>query len=555
MPSPDARQVTLASLARRVRRALTTLAAAGLAASAFAGAAPPRAFPEVEGAWLPRGASPAAPTRATERWCGAGASATDRVPDAVAGSQTHVIYAIPADAPDASAVRAPLIVTDLAIVDRWWRAQDVTRTPRFDLHAFPGCDSQLGLLDLSVVRLARAGAAYAASPETSIAVLSADLAREPSFDRPHKKYLVYYDGPPVDRSLCGIAFGNAEGSGRTGYAIVYLQSGCGRDVGGGGLAAATAVHELAHSLGAVPRSAPNTCQSSPGHVCDTPTDLMYPFVNRLSDAVLDAGRDDYYGHAGAWFDVQDSRWLSRLDAPQFPLAVSLAGSTGTGRVVSDLPGIDCPAACAIGWDARTQVRLQATPAPRTRFAGWGGACAGTATECTVTMDAARSVTVRFAAQVALRVTVAGAAGVVVFGTERCSRTCSFDVDRDTATTLRATPSRGSRFVRWSGGCSGSGACTITPRGDVAVTATFARAAVRVAASVTGRGTVVSTPAGLSCRSRCARSFPFGQQVRLRAVPDRGFRFAGWSGACRGRAACTLRADRDASVAARFVRLS
>ena len=54
---------------------------------------------------------------------------------------------------------------------------------------------------------------------------------------------------------------------------------------------------------------------------------MYPYTydgETLDTAVLDAGRDDYYGHSGTWWDVQDSPWLTHL--PQFSLAASGAGA-------------------------------------------------------------------------------------------------------------------------------------------------------------------------------------------------------------------------------------
>ena len=77
-----------------------------------------------------------------------------------------------------------------------------------------------------------------------------------------------------------------------------------------------AAHELMHTLGAVDgRSAPNGCAS--GHVCDGGTDLMTATLENgpLESRVLDVGRNDYYGHGGSWDDVQDSRFLERLDSP------------------------------------------------------------------------------------------------------------------------------------------------------------------------------------------------------------------------------------------------
>ncbi len=54
------------------------------------------------------------------------------------------------------------------------------------------------------------------------------------------------------------------------------------------------------------------------------------------------------------------------------LEVELAGS-GLGRVISDPPGIDCPGTCAATFAPLTPVRLEATPAEHTGFAGFSDA--------------------------------------------------------------------------------------------------------------------------------------------------------------------------------------
>ena len=79
-------------------------------------------------------------------WCGTDEVATDR-PDLVAERQMHVIYAYPSDSPDRFTAVARDIIRDLAGVDSWWRSQDPTRTPRFDLATFPNCDNEFGALD------------------------------------------------------------------------------------------------------------------------------------------------------------------------------------------------------------------------------------------------------------------------------------------------------------------------------------------------------------------------------------------------------------------------
>ncbi len=92
---------------------------------------------------------------------------------------------------------------------------------------------------------------------------------------------------------------------------------------------------------------------------------------------------------------------------QFTLTAVDSGN-GAGTVVSTPAGISCgPAAggaCSHDYLAGTQVSLTATPATHSRFAGWSGACTGTGT-CTVTLDAARTVTAQFVATVTVHVTL------------------------------------------------------------------------------------------------------------------------------------------------------
>jgi hypothetical protein len=443
--------------------------------------APIAAVAALVAVWPANAAAAPAPTQ----WCGADLSQTDRKPDHVAGHQIGVVYAYPVGGTDNFATAAPQIVTDLAAVDAWWRREDTARTPRFDLFAFPGCATRLGRLDLAKVALPRDASAYR-SLIAGWERLADDLFGPPfGFSNKYKKYIVYYDGPRDDEDVCGIAGGEAWRG--PAYAQVYLQT-CWRDLGTGGVMAVTAVHELIHALGAVPAGAPHTCVSSSGHVCDAVDDLMYPTTSGepLDAVVLDRGRDDYYGHSGSWFDVRDSFWLARLDAAQFPLSVKVSGP---GHVVSDLPGIDCPGACSIGWESGTRVTLVPRASDGARFSGWKGACSGR-DSCTVALDAARGVEATFAT---------------------------------------GTP-----------GSAGGGAAPADP--------------YRLSVTVSGAGRVSSSPAGISCTRSCSAWFDGGTSVALRAAAARGWRFAGWRGACAqggGRCLLSMRANRG--IRATFVR--
>ncbi|MDP3824311.1 MAG: PQQ-dependent sugar dehydrogenase [Burkholderiales bacterium] len=86
--------------------------------------------------------------------------------------------------------------------------------------------------------------------------------------------------------------------------------------------------------------------------------------------------------------------------PTHVLTVVVNGSGGVG---SSPVGITCPTDCTESFTQGTIVTLAATPTSGQQFTGWGGACTGAST-CTVTMNAAASVTATFAASTTLGLT-------------------------------------------------------------------------------------------------------------------------------------------------------
>ena len=174
--------------------------------------------------------------------------------------------------------------------------------------------------------------------------------------------------------------------------------------------------------------------------------------------------------------------------PSSTLTVSRAGE-GAGAVTSSPEGIHCGATCAADFEDGTSVTLTATPSSGSTFAGWSGACAGTATTCTLSMDGDRQVTATFS---------------------------------------QAPPVSNQLIVTVSQGGSSIGSVLGGP----------------------GRrstGTVTSSPAGISCGGDCAEVYPAGTSVVLTANPgvvmecrslgacttpttDQS-RFVGWGGAC------------------------
>jgi hypothetical protein len=299
------------------------------------------------------------------RWCGTDVQAGDRQPDAVAGFQFHVVYAFPADGGDGFAQLVLPIARDLAAIDEWWRAQDASRAPRFDLFPFPGCDTEFGNLDISRVQLPQAASAYS-SDRTGFRSILVDLG---GFDDPDKKYVVFYDGPVDDPFVCGRSPSNPLAGGANAIAVVYVRSLC-EGLGSAAEIAVTTVHELIHNLGALPEGAPHPCppdQGGDGHPCDGEQDVLFPSTSGgdvLSAKVLDLGRDDYYGHGGPQWDVQDSPWLEQLQSPDRlpPTAPARLNVTSRGGNVT----LSWPAAADDGGAVRYRVYRDGAPVQETQ---------------------------------------------------------------------------------------------------------------------------------------------------------------------------------------------
>jgi uncharacterized repeat protein (TIGR02543 family) len=69
----------------------------------------------------------------------------------------------------------------------------------------------------------------------------------------------------------------------------------------------------------------------------------------------------------------------------------------------------------------------------------------------------------------------------------------------------------------------------------------------------GSGSIVSTPAGISCPSDCGEFYNSGTSVKLVATASVGYVFTGWSGACGGTTAtCFIPMTKNKSVTATFL---
>jgi hypothetical protein len=137
---------------------------------------------------------------------------------------------------------------------------------------------------------------------------------------------------------------------------------------------------------------------------------------------------------------------------------------------------------------------------------------------------------------------------------QCAATCTTTWNANTRLNLSATPRAGQKLVRWEGACSGASVCNVSVGEGSAVTAFFAPLVFRLTVGVSGRGSVKSSRAGITCRPRCSASFPSYVPLRLHATPAKGWKFRSWSGACTGRnRSCTVPMTAATSARAVFRR--
>jgi sugar lactone lactonase YvrE len=260
----------------------------------------------------------------------------------------------------------------------------------------------------------------------------------------------------------------------------------------------------------------------------------------------------------------------------YTLTVMDAG-TGTGTVTSQAglsPAIDCisgsTTGCMANYNPETDVTLTASGST---FTGFSSNCYPlTSTSCTVTMDAAETVTATFgAATFAVTVDEVGSGTGTVTSQSglipaiNCPTiTCTGNYPSETIVTLTPKASSGSTFTGWTDAtCEGTGPCSFTVSAAVTVKPQFTanNFTLTVSTAGTGGGTVTSqsglSPAiyctGGSSSGGCVENYPSGTMVVLMAMANDGSVFAGWSGnaSCSGTGTCTVTMNAAESVTATF----
>lgn len=136
----------------------------------------------------------------------------------------------------------------------------------------------------------------------------------------------------------------------------------------------------------------------------------------------------------------------------------------------------------------------------------------------------------------------------------CGSKCGAAYNQGTLVTLTASPASNNVFVGWSGACTGTAlTCTVAANNAVNVTANFAFP-VTVLAKTSGKGAVNAPAIGIDCGRNCKATITATKSITFTAVPETGFRFLNWTGACSGTAlTCTISINKDTTVQANFVK--
>jgi YVTN family beta-propeller protein len=192
------------------------------------------------------------------------------------------------------------------------------------------------------------------------------------------------------------------------------------------------------------------------------------------------------------------------------------------------------------YTAGTVVSLTAVPAVNFQFSGWSGACSGTSA-CSVTMDAAKSVTATFTLKQFALVLATIGSGTITASPLPVGGTYG----AGTVVSLTANPAANFQFTGWSGACSGSSSCNVTMDATKSVTATFTLKQFVLSLTTVGSGTITANPSPVN------GTYGAGTVVALTATPASGSQLSGWSGACSGTGACSVTMDAAKSVTATF----
>ena len=198
------------------------------------------------------------------------------------------------------------------------------------------------------------------------------------------------------------------------------------------------------------------------------------------------------------------------------------------------------------------------------FRRWANGCEGDNRTITVTADRSTVCSAVYDYEggewVLLRVAADGghvfspSPGISPWWLIDCGDNCAAVFTRNDIVRLWATPASGFTFTGWTSACSGASLETTVTMDDFKTCIAHFRAHT-LDVSMSGRGRVISQPAGIDCSAACSTA-PRAGSVTLIAIADDGWELRAWGGDCAGAATeITVSMSSDRRCMAEFVRTS
>ena len=220
--------------------------------------------------------------------------------------------------------------------------------------------------------------------------------------------------------------------------------------------------------------------------------------------------------------------------------------------------------CNFAFPDNTALTLTAQPRTGSTLVGWfnNPSCTSTSMECMLNINTNQDVRARFAYQLEASISGNGL-GLVTGGGLNCSPDgsgCVATQPSGSQFQLRAEASSGYGWLSWAGDCAGAQSpnCDVLIAGPKSPRAPYrfdAEFGCMVNVSISGRGSVSSTPTGLGTGNPTMGTFPCGSSVSLLATPGTNSPVPVWFGpgteACGTANTCAITPTAGQAVSLRF----
>ncbi|MCJ7750918.1 MAG: hypothetical protein MUQ65_07460, partial [Armatimonadetes bacterium] len=215
-----------------------------------------------------------------------------------------------------------------------------------------------------------------------------------------------------------------------------------------------------------------------------------------------------------------------LVSGELPVRTLAVDGQGTGSI--RVGGVDYDLPWSGDFSPGAAVTLEAVPGDCWAFTAWAGDLGGSVNPVVVVLDSDKAVTADFSQlEYALTLDAVGTGSVKVDG-ELVSLPWSGQYACGTNVTLEGVPGAGWAFGSWGGDVSSTNSSVvITMDAPKNITATFSQESYTLSLAKVGSGSAKVD--GTLRALPWSGSFLSGTSVTLKAVPDSGWKFDGWSG--------------------------